>query len=69
MHWLLCHVGEFIRRHGFWGVASEHIVEHVHHVINEDFKRRLKNSKVEEKVFRQVVRLQVVRNFFFDTRI
>uniref|UniRef100_A0A914DX30 PDZ domain-containing protein n=1 Tax=Acrobeloides nanus TaxID=290746 RepID=A0A914DX30_9BILA len=67
MHWLLCHVNEFVQKHGFWSLASEQGIESLHAVINEDF-RQFWSTKKEETLFRQIIRQQALRNYFFDTK-
>ena len=64
--WLLRHVLPFIKKHGFYGTASEQGVEALHKLINNDL-RRLCAIRNEQMLFFQIVELQAQRNFFFDT--
>lgn len=64
----MCHTVDFARRHNYWGLASEQIVENIHSVVNEDLARRFYHVKDQESLYRQLARLQTVRNFYFDTK-
>ena len=64
-HWLIKHVVQFARRHAFWAMGSEQSVEHLHALMNTDF-RRFAAIRNEEELFWQVARLQIIRNRFFD---
>lgn len=59
---------EFVRRHGFWGLASEQSIEHLHAKINDD-SRTFAAVVQEEGLFRQIARIQDCRNFYFDKKL
>ena len=66
-HWLMDHVAKCASHHNLWGIANEQPVENLHSVINED-RRRFCAVKDQETLFLQVVRLQDLRNFYFDNK-
>ncbi|KAI1695790.1 hypothetical protein Ddc_20965 [Ditylenchus destructor] len=67
MHWLFVHVEEFVKRHGFWGLASEQPIENLHSKINEN-ARTFAPIVEQEALFRQFARIQASRNFSFDNK-
>ena len=63
---LLRHTLPFVEKYKLWGRSSEQSIEHLHAVVNKNFRRfcAIKNTK---KLLLQILELNVLRNFVFDS--
>lgn len=60
-------VNLFAKAYIFLGCASEQPIEHLHKKMNED-SRTFAAIVEEQSLFKQMAKLQTLRNFFFDKK-
>ncbi|KAL7078904.1 hypothetical protein ACQ4LE_002621 [Meloidogyne hapla] len=65
LHYLRHHCAEFIRKNGWWGIASEQAIESYHAVFNR-LELRFRNNRDRKLQIERMMRHQFLLNYLHD---